>query len=123
MRIPWRIAWDYYWFQDPRAATILTQLNQFISTRANNNPDDAALSVYYSWNLAIGPDNTKSTIVPSHWYGAWCATGIVNNPTWLNLCTSGVNAKMLSNSSGSYFPDILLSMYSALLNGLFIRPF
>lgn len=123
VRIPWRIAWDYYWFQDPRAATILTQLNQFISTRAKNNPDDAALSVYYSWNLAIGPDNTKGTTVPSHWYGAWCVTGIVDNPTWLSLCTNGVNAKILSNTGSSYFPDILLSMYSALLNGLFIRPF
>ena len=122
VRIPWRIAWDYYWYQDPRAATILNTLNLFIANKSNNNPDDKALSVNYSWNLSVGADYTKNTAVPSQWYAAWCATGIAGNSAWLEACTNGMNAKIPSNTINSYFSDILLTMYSALLNGLFIRP-
>jgi Endoglucanase Y len=122
VRIPWRIAWDYYWYQDPRAAAILTKLNTFISTKASGNPDDMALAVNYSWNLSVGKDYTGNTVIPPQWYGAWCATGIAGNATWLSACTAGLNAKLPSLTVQSYFADILLSMYSALLNGLFIRP-
>ena len=123
VRIPWRIAWDYYWYQDLRAATILNQLNTFISKKTSNNPDDKALSVNYSWNLSVGADNTRNTVVSSQWYAAWCATGLSGNPTWLAQCTTGLNAKTPSNTTQSYFSDILLTMYSALLNGLMVRPF
>ena len=123
VRIPWRIAWDYYWFQDMRAMQILSKLNEFIVDKAKGNPEDKALSVNYSWNLAVGADNTRNTAVPPQWYAAWCATGIVGNSNWLNACTTGINAKLPSNSTSSYFSDILLVMYSSLLNGLFIRPF
>lgn len=34
VRIPWRIAWDYYWYQEPRAAAILSKLNEFISKKS-----------------------------------------------------------------------------------------
>jgi len=33
-----------------------------------------------------------------------------------------VNAKTVSNTASSYFPDILLVMYSQLLNGQYTRP-
>ncbi len=122
VRIPWRIAWDYYWYQDPRAAGILTTLNAFISAKSNNNPDDEALSVNYSWNLAVGADYTRNTAVASQWYAAWCATGLAGNAAWLNACTTGLNTRAPSNTGSSYFADILLTMYSALLNGLFLRP-
>ena len=125
VRIPWRIAWDYYWYQDTRAGAILTKLNEFISKKASGNPDDDALTVSYSWNLSVGKDNTSSTMVSNHWYGAWCVTGIAGNSTWLNKCTTSLNKKqkMLSNGPTSYFIDILTTMYSGLLNGLFVRPF
>ena len=125
VRIPWRIAWDYYWYQDPRAGAILTTLNEFISKKASGNPDDKALAVSYSWNLSVGKDNTSGTTGSNHWYGAWCATGIAGNSAWLNKCTTGLNTKQktLSNGPSSYFIDILTTMYSGLLNGLFARPF
>ena len=123
VRIPWRLAWDYYWFQETRAAAILNQLNAFISVKSTNNPDDKALAVNYSWNLSVGPDNTRNNVVSSQWYAAWCATGLSGNPTWLEKCTKGLNAKDPSNTNSSYFSDILLTMYSGLLNGLFVRPF
>ena len=122
VRIPWRIAWDYYWYQDPRAAAVLTKLNGFISKKASSNPDDMALAVNYSWNLSVGKDYTGNTVIPPQWYSAWCATGIAGNATWLSACTAGLNAKLPSLTVQSYFADILLTMYSALLNGLFIRP-
>lgn len=122
VRIPWRIAWDYYWYQDPRALEVLTKLNTFISTKASGDPNSMALAVNYSWNLSVGADYTSNTVVPSQWYGAWCATGIAGNATWLATCTTGINAKVPSLTTQSYFSDILLTMYSALLNGLFVRP-
>ncbi len=122
VRIPWRIAWDYYWYQDARAASILNTLNTFIAGKSNNNPNDMALSVNYSWNLSVGADYTRNTVVSGQWYGAWCATGIAGNATWLNACTQGLNTKTLTNGGNSYFSDILITMYSALLNGLFVRP-
>ena len=122
VRIPWRIAWDYYWYQDKRAKEVLTTLNEFIKKKSGNDPNDMALAVNYSWDLSVGKDYTKNTVVSSQWYAAWCATGIAGNTTWLNTCTTGLNTKLPSNNGGSYFADILLTMYSGLLNGLFVRP-
>lgn len=121
VRIPWRIAWDYYWFQDPRALSVLTTLNTFIVGKSGGDPASAALAINYSWDPAKKDANTAT--VPAHWLSAWCATGLGNNPTWLESCTPLVNAKVPSNSGSSYFTDILLGMYSALLNGAFVRPF
>ena len=127
VRIPWRIAWDYYWYQDPRAATILAKLNTFISDKAKGDPNDMALAVNYSWNLDVGKDKNNPS-VSSEWYAAWCATGIAGNAAWLNTCTMGMNNTVhanglpLWNSKSSYFSDILFTMYSGLLNGLFVRP-
>ena len=52
VRIPWRIAWDYYWFADPRAASVLNTLNNFIMVRSNNDPTQIP-AVNYSWNLSV----------------------------------------------------------------------
>jgi endo-1,4-beta-D-glucanase Y len=122
VRIPWRIAWDYYWFQDPRAFTVLQTLNQFIVAKSAGDPNSAALAVNYSWDPSLGPDNTRNTAVPSQWLAAWCATGIGTNTQWLESCTKALNGKTVSNTASSYFPDILLVMYSQLLNGQYTRP-
>ena len=53
VRIPWRIAWDYYWFQDERAKAILDKLNEFIVRNSSGNPTSVALGVGYSWNLSV----------------------------------------------------------------------
>jgi endo-1,4-beta-D-glucanase Y len=121
VRIPWRLAWDYYWFQDPRDLAILTKLNGFISTKASGDPSSAALGTAYSWDPAK-PD-IASSVVPPQWLAAWCATGLGTNADWLNACTNLVNEKRPTNSGSSYFADILLGLYTALLNGKFVRPF
>lgn len=122
VRIPWRIAWDYYWFQEERAATVLNTLNKFISTKAGGDPNSTALATNYSWNLSAGADITNGA-VSNGWYAAWCATGIAGNAEWLKKCTTGLNSRSLTNSGSSYFHDILLVMYSQLLNGLFVKSF
>lgn len=118
----WRLAWDWHWFQDSRAGAALSALNLFISGKANGDPDDAALATLYTWNATAGADNTTATAVQHHLYGAWCATGLAGNATWLNKCTTGLNTKSPQNTTSSYFADIALALYSALLNGLFLMP-
>ena len=76
----------------------------------------------YGLPLDCRKDYTKNTVVSSQWYAAWCATGIAGNTAWFNTCTTGLNTRVPSNNGGSYFADILLTMYSGLLNGLFLRP-
>ncbi|MCF0220887.1 MAG: hypothetical protein HUK19_01195 [Fibrobacter sp.] len=123
VRIPWRIAWDYYWYGsvDANPALVLNTLNNFIVARSAGDPNSTALNTNYSANLAVGQDIVGST-VQNHWYGAWCLTGIAANPTWLNACTDGFNAKVLQNSPSSYFLDILQMMMSQLLNGAYVKP-
>jgi hypothetical protein len=121
VRIPWRIAWDYYWFQDERDLAILTKLNKFISDKASGNPGADALAINYSWDP--NKNDASGTVVSPQWLAAWCATGIGNNADWLNNCTELVNKKAMSNTGNSYFPDILLGLYSTLLNGKYVKPF
>ena len=123
VRVPWRLAWDYYWYNEPRALAILQKLNAFIVEKSAGDPASKALAINYSWDPAKTDATVNSTaIVSPHWLAAWCATGIGNNQDWLNTCTNLVNATPMTNSNTSYYTDILLGMYSALLNGKFIKP-
>ena len=122
VRVPWRIAWDYYWFQDERDLAILTKLNNFISDKASGDPGSMALAVNYSWDPNKSNANINGNVVSPQWLSAWCATGIGTNADWLNKCTELVNAKKMSNNNNSYFPDILLGLYSTLLNGKYVKP-
>lgn len=123
VRIPWRIAWDYYWYQEPRALDILSKLNAFIVAKSGGDPTSLALGTTYSWDPTKVDKEKVANTISTQWLGAWCATGIGTNPTWLEQCTAAVNAKVPSNTASSYFSDILLGLYSALLNGAFVRPF
>ena len=121
VRIPWRIAWDYYWFADERAASVLNTLNNFIMARSNNDPLSIP-AVNYSWNLSIGAD-IQGQNLPTQWQAAWCATGMAGNSMdWLNTCTNVLNATVMHTSASSYFPNILQMMYSQLLNGMYVKP-
>ena len=125
VRIPWHIAWDYYWYQDARAKAILDKLNAFIvdPSRANGDPTSTALATIYSWNLSVGADKSGIGAVPNQWLAAWCLTGISGNMSWLNNCTTAVNVATLANTTSSYYSDILLATFSQLLNGLYVRPY
>ena len=67
------------------------------------------------------PDSTlKKENLQPHFHGAWCLTGMGGNQAWLDACTADFNTKTISGFS--YFPHILMTMYSELLNGLFVKP-
>lgn len=120
VRIPWRIAWDYYWTQDPRAKQVLTTLNNFISTKSNGDPANLETTGKVMYSAVPGmADGTVPTLT-SQWHGAWCLTGMAGNQDWLDACTSAFNAREITGFS--YFPHILMTMYGELLNGLFVKP-
>lgn len=85
------------------------------------NPDSPILSTNFSLNLAIGAGISNGSVL-LQWYAAWCATGIGTNDVWLDRCPMGLNMKAPSNAEGSYYGDILLMMYSQLLNGMYVKP-
>lgn len=124
VRIPWRIAWDYYWYQDSRALQVLTTLNNFAVEKSGGDPLSMPATMY-SWyaDNETYPDIAASKL-SVHYYAGWCATGIGTNSDWLNTCTSDLNSNYsLTNNASSYFYDILLMMYSQLLNGKFVKPY
>lgn len=123
VRVPWRIAWDYYWFQDPRDAEVLGILNNFIVERSAGDPA-AIPPTNYSWNLEIGPDLTSATQKepPIQWFAAWCLTGMATNIEWTSNCNALFSQKSLYNSNSSYFSDILSVMFGQLMNGKYQKP-
>lgn len=123
VRVPWRIAWDYYWTQDPRAVQLLMGMNTFISGKTNGNPSkltsEAGTHIYSA--VAGKADSTlKKENLQPHFHGAWCLTGMGVNQAWIDGCTTEFNARTISGFS--YFPHILMTMFSELLNGFFIKP-
>ena len=120
VRIPWRIAWDYYWTQDPRAQQVLNTLNTFISTKSGGEPANLETTGKVMYSAVAGqPDGSTNSLLPN-WHGAWCLTGMGGNQAWLDACTASFNTRGFSGFN--YFPHILMTMYSELLNGLFVKP-
>lgn len=120
VRIPWRIAWDYFWTQDVRAQQVLGTLNSFISTRSQGSAANLETSGKVMYSAVAGKaDGSTKSLMPN-WLGAWCLTGMGGNQTWLDECTASFNTKAMSGFS--YFPHILMTLYSQLLNGLYVKP-
>ena len=115
VRIPWRIAWDYYWSKDERAASILNTLQKFIAEKSSNDPTKIP-AVNYSFDLSVGADISGQTL-STQWLGAWCLTGMAGATEWLNACTAVFNQQKFQTSASSYFTNILQTMFSQLLNG------
>ena len=123
VRVPWRIAWDYYWTQDPRALQLLKGMNDFIVGKTNGNPDNlptTAGAMIYSAVTGMPDSTLKSANLQPHFHGAWCLTGMGVNQAWVSACTQAFNQKTISGFS--YFPHILMTMFGELLNGYFIKP-
>lgn len=120
VRIPWRIAWDYYWTQDPRALQVLTTLNNFISTKSGGDPANLETTGKVMYSAVPGMADGSVNSLHPHWHGAWCLTGMGANQAWLDACTASFNARTIANFN--YFPHILQTMYGELLNGLFVKP-
>ena len=123
VRVPWRIAWDYYWTQDPRALQVLSGINQFIVTQTGGDPSKLETTAgAHIYSAVTGmPDSTLNKAnLQSHWHGAWCLSGMANNQAWMDACTTAFNERSIAGFN--YFPHILMTMYSELLNGFFQKP-
>ena len=121
VRIPWRIAWDYYWYQSAESQQILTAMANFISTATANNPASLPST---SYNYSTGALSTSQT-AGEHYIGMYCLMGFGVNPTWHNACfdyfTQKVQAYQAVGYTGTYFKEILTIMYSTLMNGGFVK--
>ena len=121
VRIPWRIAWDYYWYQSAESQQILTKMANFISTATANNPASLPST---SYNYSTGALSTSQT-AGEHYVGMYCLMGFGVNPTWHNACfdyfTQKVQAYQAVGYTGTYFKEILTIMYSTLMNGGFVK--
>lgn len=138
VRIPWRLAWDYYWTAEPRAKSILDGIAAFINTKSGATPSAIQPITYsyyatYTDSVITGYSSTGyypyswksqyTTAVAPHFLGTWCLAGMAgyNNYAWLNACTDTFNATAMATAY-NYFPQILQMMYSEFLNGMFIKP-
>lgn len=121
VRIPWRIAWDYYWNQSAESASILTNMSTFIATATSNTPASLPST---SYNYSTGALSTSQT-AGEHYIGAYCLMGLGVNPTWYNACfdyfTASVANYKAVGYSGTYFKEILTLMYATLMNGGFVK--
>ena len=122
VRIPWRIAWDYYWYADERAGTILKNLGDFVASSAGNDPKNLPKNPY---NYQTGSLATDFGASGEHYLGAACLSGFGVNTAWTDNCTSYFNTFEMSSTAGyngAYFKQILQMMFSSLLNGKFQKP-
>jgi len=123
VRIPWRIAWDYYWFQDARALSILTGMAGFITAQTSYNPDAIPTKAYNYLTGALS-DNSATGL---HYKGEYCLMGMGTDKAWLDACyasfTAGVNAYPMQGYSGTYFLEILMNLFASLMNGSYVKPF
>ena len=121
VRVPWRIAWDYYWNQSPESSEILTKMADFISTATSNTPASLPKT---SYNYSTGALSESQT-AGEHYIGAYCLMGLGVNPTWYNACfdyfTASVNAYQAVGYTGTYFKEILTLMFSTVMNGGFVK--
>lgn len=98
VRIPWRIAWDYYWYQDLTAKKILTAMSGFISEYTGNDPSKIPNT---SFNYLTGE----------------LSTSLIEG-----LNYTGVANYNITSYAGYYFMEILMNLFDTLMNGGFVKP-
>lgn len=123
VRIPWRMAWDYYWNQDANALAVLSKMAAFITAQTNYDPN-AISSKSYNYLTGVLSD---SDIIGTHYTGMYCLMGMGVDQKWLDACYQKfsfdvANAQTVGYS-GTYFKEILTMLFSSLMNGDFVKPF
>jgi len=114
VRIPWRIAWYYHWYGDPRAKAMLDKGFSFLrSTGVNSNAD---VKNFYSYTGGKQGNTTNS--VP-RWISL-CALGMGSsaNQQWINDCNER-SFNFYSTTLSSYYSSSLQLIYTMLFNGRF----
>jgi len=117
VRVPWRMAWDYAWFNEPRAKTILTRMANYTLTWTGGDPDNVRTKYPY-----VGTPSESLTNGGMAEISSLCATGMAGPEyaDWLAKCTEKVNSTRTEKFN--YFHHILQVMYAQLLNGKYVIP-
>jgi len=115
VRTPWRIAWYYHWFGDPRAKEMLGKAFTFVSGRADSDP--SKIKSWYDYNGDREP--LYGSTQDARMWGSICATGLgsESNSAWNAAC----NERLLANNllTTGYYEDSLFLLYLMLFNGNF----
>lgn len=120
IRISWRIAWDYYWFQSVDAAQVLNTMANFMIGKTGGDVNAISATTY------AFADGAVSTSVGSgaNFTGSYCLMGFAGATDWFNNCAVKFNGLTIANAAyTSYYSDILQLLFSQLMNGKFVRPF
>lgn len=120
VRVPWRIAWDYYWYQDTRAQTILNTMLAYVLDTTGGSVANLSTTTYpFKAALNLGAGTNAGG---NHYLGAYCLMGMGGgSQAWLDACFDSF--AVASMSGFNYYQHILQMMFSQLLNGLYIRPY
>jgi endo-1,4-beta-D-glucanase Y len=114
VRIPWRIAWYYHWFGDPRAKAMLDKGMAFLRNKGVSTSQD--LKVFYSYT---GNKQSNTAAGASGW-ASLCALGLGDsaNQEWMNGCNDRAT-DYYNPAVSSYYANSLQLIYAMLFNGKF----
>jgi len=118
VRVPWRLAWDQAWYNEPRAKTILIRFADFVIDQTGGNPANISNRYNYS-KEGSQPNKTSNSLAHQV---SLCATGLASPDyiDWLNACNNIVADTQITGYS--YFHHILQLMYGQLINGMYVKP-
>jgi len=115
-RIPWRLAWDYSWYGDPRAQVMLARAANYVISQ------DVTYDAIKERYLYAG--GSKYGIGKAGIKGGICMAAIADPAlqAWVNNCTAELSTTAIAPRSNDYFNPILGMLYTAFLNGLYVKP-
>jgi endo-1,4-beta-D-glucanase Y len=125
VRVPWRLAWDYAWYGDSRAKTILDRFARYVIEDSGRDPSKIRQAYRYSTSSTYA-SNIVNTMAQK---ASLCAAGLANPEFqwWLDACLPIINEtpfSATSNNGFNYFHHILQVMYAQIINGKYGgRPF
>jgi endo-1,4-beta-D-glucanase Y len=118
VRVPWRLAWDYAWYGDSRAKTILDRFARYAIDETSGDPSKIRQRYSYEGASSMGSNILTSMAQKA----SLCAAGLANPEFqwWLDACLPIVNEtpfSATSNNGFNYFHHILQVMYAQIING------
>jgi hypothetical protein len=135
-RIPWRIAWYYHWYGDPRAKEMLNKGMEFLRSKftgADRLKDELYNIYVYKTGATSSAKICNVTTCQTERWASLCALGMgsSDNMSYLNTCNewlkNNYEKSPLNEPYGGYFDPTLSSyyksslhlIYAMLFNGMF----
>jgi len=120
VRMPWRLALDYWWHGSQQAAQLNNRFYQWLLSA--HNLDLSRLKSGYMWADGSPWTNGTNTAGPASpmFIGAYCMLAAhTNNQDFMDRCY----ARLVESPSEGYFGQSLQLIFAATLAGLLQRPF